>query len=343
MRDIMPSHHKTHNNLPSERICLADYCPLDKPLIVHIDPTNMCNLSCEFCASANNPKKTHQTMSLEDYRRYIDSLSDRFGLIKALSFGISGEPTVNPQLPEMIAYATVKKVADRIDMFTNGVLLNERLADQLIASGLTHLRVSVNGLSSGEYKKRCGVKLDFQKYLKNLRYLFDRRCEMKIYVKIIDYMVPTTTSQYRFIDLFSPVSDFLGIQALIKSGCDIDWDSLAGGKLDTDHNMLGNKIPAVVKVCPHPFFTLSIMPNGDVYPCCRFTENTPTLGNLKTQTIAEIYKASLGFQKAMLTGREKLPGCNRCEHVRDIINSGKDYLDDAVPTLLARYETLPLF
>lgn len=88
--------------------------------------------------------------------------------IKNVVFSLVGEPTMNPDLPAMIACLKRLGVAKEITMFTNGILLTPELGEELIDSGLTRLRVSIEGVRDRRYEELCGVKVQYQKIVENI-------------------------------------------------------------------------------------------------------------------------------------------------------------------------------
>jgi MoaA/NifB/PqqE/SkfB family radical SAM enzyme len=304
---------------------LADSVPLAKPLVVHVDLTNMCNLRCEFCHLVNAEKKAPLTISVSDFQICLDKLSAYYGSVKVVSFGISGEPTVVPHLPDMIGYVSHKCFGQRIDMFTNAVPINRSMADKLVSAGLTHLRIAINGLSKEDYEKFTGRAVDFDSLIKNLTYLYGIRGDMKIYIKILDYMVKTEERRKRFFDMFEHIADWCGVQNVVT--------------LDGKSNITGACVRDIA-VCPQPFYNLTITQNGDILPCCGYTPKwlPPSLGNLLTDEVCEIHAAGLRLQEQMLRDRAGIPGCRDCQLVDKVVNSDEDYLDDNIPAVLKRYE-----
>jgi radical SAM protein with 4Fe4S-binding SPASM domain len=71
-------------------------------------------------------------------------------------------------------------------------------------------------------------------------------------------------------------------------------------------------------VCPQPFFTLQINPDGNVVPC--YSIAYPIIvGNCATQSIPEIWngKKSQDFRLAMLDGAKSACGtCAECNIIK---------------------------
>jgi len=102
----------------------------------YIQLTRICNQACRFCS---NPETEHE-LTLEDARKRVDDFVER-GYNGIILTG--GEPTLYPQLEEVIAYACEKGIHAR--MITNGQLTADRdLVARLKAAGLSHVHLSVH-------------------------------------------------------------------------------------------------------------------------------------------------------------------------------------------------------
>lgn len=107
-------------------------------------------------------------MELSVFEQAAMSLKNFPRKIKNVVFSLVGEPTMNPDLPAMIACLKRLGVAKEITMFTNGILLTPELGEELIDSGLTRLRVSIEGVRDRRYEELCGVKVQYQKIVENI-------------------------------------------------------------------------------------------------------------------------------------------------------------------------------
>jgi radical SAM protein with 4Fe4S-binding SPASM domain len=124
------------------------------PFAMVVDVTERCNLDCIHC-------RRHSPLAAGSSARTggADFPLDRFlslcreakawGVRKMILIG-QGEPLLHPGLPEMVAAA--KAAGCRVELLTNGTLLNPQLADELIKAGLDELRVSLWAANEEEYR-----------------------------------------------------------------------------------------------------------------------------------------------------------------------------------------------
>lgn len=101
----------------------------------YIQITRECNQLCRFCS---NPP-SGQVATLADLQSQVDDLLDG-GADGVILTG--GEPTLSPDLRDLLAYVTGRGAPCRI--ITNGQHLSEGpLLDELVDAGLRHLHVSM--------------------------------------------------------------------------------------------------------------------------------------------------------------------------------------------------------
>lgn len=121
--------------------------PLSQLRKIYIEPTSRCNLTCRTCIR-NAWDEPLGYMSPETFQRILNDLAGR-NPKPAVFFGGFGEPLMHPGIAEMVQKA--REVAARVELITNGMLLNEKLARQLIEAGLNTLWVSLDGASPESY------------------------------------------------------------------------------------------------------------------------------------------------------------------------------------------------
>lgn len=123
---------------------------------LYVEITNQCNLDCLTCMR-NVWEEPYGLMSQADYQRILDGLSD-FSPTPEVFFGGYGEPLYHPQVVEWVHLARARGA--RVELITNGTLLDERTARGLVQAGLNCLWVSIDGTSPEAYADvRLGAAL----------------------------------------------------------------------------------------------------------------------------------------------------------------------------------------
>jgi MoaA/NifB/PqqE/SkfB family radical SAM enzyme len=324
-----------------QRIRLVDSLPLKTPYLIEIFPSYLCNFKCKYCIHSIPLKergyisdKIH--MDFVMYKRCIDDISKFPEKLKVLRFAGMGEPLLHPDIVGMVAYAKYKNIADKIEILTNGSLLTHKLSDALIKAGLTRLYVSLQGLSSERYLEVSGIKLDFDKFVDNIRYYYESKGDLKIHIKIIDYTLKDDKEKAQFYQIFSGICDTIGIELASPIYPYVDYNKVLEKNNDTKTQFglcLNN-----IKTCPQPFFRLHIIPDFNVIPCYSM-EYPEIIGNCANDSIVDIWKGGnlkkfrLGMLKEGVCFNKI---CNKCKIIKCRIFQ-EDILDNDVERLKGLY------
>ena len=115
----------------------------DFPLYLILEPVSACNLRCPFCHQIDEKftsnKQMMGMMKLELFKKIIDEAVNSG--TEAITLTCRGEPTLHPQLGDMLEYCSGKFI--EFKMNTNATKLNEKLIHQILKSGMTDLVFSV--------------------------------------------------------------------------------------------------------------------------------------------------------------------------------------------------------
>jgi MoaA/NifB/PqqE/SkfB family radical SAM enzyme len=131
---------------------------------LYIEPTNFCNIDCLTCMR-NNWDTPIGFMEEATFARILDGLAELPDRPTVMFSGI-GEPLAHRGIVEMIR--RVKALGCRTEMITNGTLLTEKRAREIIDAGLDILWVSLDGARPESYADvRLGAELP--RVLENLR------------------------------------------------------------------------------------------------------------------------------------------------------------------------------
>ena len=112
------------------------------PLLSHVVVTRRCNLKCGYCTEFD---RSSEPVPKERLFATIDKLSQLS--LHAIVFS-GGEPTLHPDLPRIIQYAS--KRIPRVSMISNGYKLTRDLIDELNRAGLGRIQMSIDGIEANE-------------------------------------------------------------------------------------------------------------------------------------------------------------------------------------------------
>jgi radical SAM protein with 4Fe4S-binding SPASM domain len=293
---------------------------------VHLSLVNYCNLRCKWCSLDHSQKK--EIMDEELLYKFLNNMiSDkRFNSIKKLNLWNSGETLLHPNLIKMLKIVKrykEKKKDLKIEIVTNGMILNKNLAKKIIdLNVLDKITFSVDGGSKKKLEEiRRGTKWEIlKKNISDFKKLSKGKIEIKI-ICIVDLKKPLNINwmEKEFKDLFNSVDAY---------------------RLTHPSNWLGKikiKYPKELKfIKPNPRICLAVMQgltllqDGNVVPCCTDLNGTCILGNLYEQDLYSICysKKRRKMIKYFLQGRKKdIPLCKDCNRfdmvTKTVVNKKK--------------------
>lgn len=273
-----------------KRTVLSDVIPLDTPYAITFFPIYACNFKCSYCIHSldrDNKKNLSDVISMdfELYKKCINDIAMFPNKLKVLHFIGYGEPLLHKDISKMVAYAVEKKVANTVDIVTNGALLNSKLSLDLINAGLSALRISVQGVNGKQYKDTSGVNIDFEEFVNNIKFFHENKGNTKLHIKIIDIGM-NRDEEETFFEIFGDICDTIAIEHLVPVVDSIEYNSLNDSK-NFNTNTLGNDVISS-EICPQPFYYMQINPDGKCVPCCN-SEFPISLGNCNKESIADIW------------------------------------------------------
>lgn len=295
---------------------LIDLLPLENPLAIAIDPSNLCNFHCEFCPTGDKlltKLRPNGIMPLELFKKIIDDVSDMGVKLKALKLWKDGEPFVNKDIIKFIEYAQKKGVAEQIRITSNGALL-DRFAQPLVDVGLDWLMISFLSLNEEIYLRHSGrgkMREIIFNNVRILRELRDKRKSQKPYIAIKMCKFPYVTQQEiaSFKDQFE-----LFVDEIVLHEEPMDWDSSHHKDLT-----LGAGVQRLrpKKVCPFAWYQVNINFNGEVSICPVDWSFKTIIGDVSKEHFADIWRGKkMQDFRAMWAKQElfKNPVCEKCTY-----------------------------
>lgn len=151
----------------SKRVILRHYPPA-----VMIEPTNICNLKCPLCPSGNGSlSRQRGMMNLDSFQGIVDQIHQKTAMLILWN---QGEPYLNPQFNQMVAYAAGKQLYTMTS--TNASLPLDHEA--IVRSGLDRIIISMDGISEATYNS-YRINGDYELVLKNMQKLVETKKRLK--------------------------------------------------------------------------------------------------------------------------------------------------------------------
>ena len=121
---------------------------LDFPNRITVELTNQCNVSCSFCPRQGVPMEIG-CMDMGLYRKIIDEAALHLPVKLVLFF--RGESLLHPHFLECLEYAKKRGIGP-IQFASNGLALDEKMADAMLEAGIDFISFSLDTLKAEVYK-----------------------------------------------------------------------------------------------------------------------------------------------------------------------------------------------
>jgi len=339
---------------------LQEILPIKTPLSAHIDISSVCNYKCSFCfqADTSGMKKVglkRGFMELNMFKKIVDDCKQFPNKIKKIKIGNHGEPTLNPDVIEMVRYARDSDCAEIIEMFTNGSKLNLELNKGLVEAGLQRINISLEGLSDQRYYDVAGIKQDFHAIVDGVKNLYETKIllksDLQIYVKIADQahalkkdsteiFILTEDEKKYFYETFGSICDEIFIEKVVPQWADTQ---LTKQNEVSKTGMYNQSIKEWKDVCPFIFMYMHFNCDGTVSPCTLDWPRKVVIGNVNEQSVSEIWNGNSlkELQVAMLAGKRKcIDFCANCSAPMVCVEEDLDPHRDSVTDIISGNEIL---
>lgn len=271
------------------------------PFRVMIENTNTCDARCTFCPH-KKMKRSVGTMEHSLFERIINEcLSLRIDYITIYGFG---EPLLDPGFFKKVRYAKCKGIK-RVTTNTNGYFLNRDKAKEAIESGLDEIYISIDAATEETYAK-IRPNLNLKTVEENIKELVQIRRNKDKSLVLLSYVesIFNKHETRKFLSKWTKIVDNVSISQIHNWTGEIDY-----GESNISHR---KKDP-----CRLLWNDMVINWDGSVPLCCNDYEGRIILGNMKTDSIQDIWGGKkLEEIRNFHIKREfhKIPICEHCEY-----------------------------
>jgi MoaA/NifB/PqqE/SkfB family radical SAM enzyme len=258
------------------------------PSIFSIEITLGCNLKCPECKTGSSAiKRKKGNMTFDQLTVIADKIRPYADYVY---LHIWGEPLLNQDVFRMVKY--ISKFS-RLNISTNGQLVDDEIAEKLILSGVTDIIVSIDGVTQDIYEKyRVGG--DVRKAFKALDLLCRYKEKNNANVNIIPQFVVFKHNEHQ-TKQFKDICESYGLTPNFKSPY-INKNSYF--ERPTDHRFWRSQKTNyeqycidLAKECQDVRSVMTILLDGSVVPCCYDSQGELVFGNLFKQDVLEIWNS----------------------------------------------------
>ena len=274
------------------------------PPSLQVEPTSICNYRCPFCYQVDSEftKKSNGMMgmmSVDLFKKVIDQAE---GSCESVTLASRGEPLICAGIEEMLAYATGKFLAFKLN--TNAWFLDEEKCHAILQSGVNTLVFSADAASEPAYSAlRVNGNLD--RVHKNIMRFRDIRSrhypESRIITRVAGVKVPGT-------DDLDAMDKFWGELA----------DQVAFVNYNPWENVYDQPLNSISDPCSDLWRRMFIWWDGKTNPCDSDFKSTLGTAMVSSESISAIWLSERYMdlrKKHQSKHRSVCSPCNRCSLV----------------------------
>lgn len=279
------------------------------PSRIWIELTDHCNLKCPLCPNQNLLKENKGYISPGLFEEIVDQVQ---GQAHDLYLFHRGESLLHPNLIELIDYAQSRGIPCRIH--TNATLLSEAISKEMLNAGLDVLSFSFDSCSPSLYE-RSRYPAKFEKTLGNIQRFLQLKKESRKQKPVTILQMMSIEKDLRELESKKFVSSLksLGLNRVVLRQPH-NWGGALSDPLASPVEPKGPFFS-----CTFPWYALIVYWNGMVGPCPQDYFARMMVGDLKNQSILEIWNGP-EMQKLREKIKEReyplLDPCRQCDRPR---------------------------
>ena len=269
------------------------------PKWIQLETLNKCNLRCTMCPISTGESK-RPNMPFELYEKAIRECADYKDYLETVGLYLLNEPLLDRTLPEKIALAKSLGIKN-VHIATNAELLTEDKINALVNAGIDKIILSIESLSSAIQEGiRRGSHLDRIKSNvdKLLRIKRERQLQgLHIQVRMLAF--PQNQPEWESYSHY-----------WIEKGA-------SSVHLQPVHNWGGsfadiNREEVGMNICNYLWSTLVIQSDGNACLCCLDFAGEFKLGNIKSESIYDIWHGKKFEDVRQQFQQKLLKKCTQC-------------------------------
>ncbi len=244
------------------------------PLLVDIELASICNLKCKMCYTITDEFKTLVNTTRMDYELFKKIVDEIGGKVPAIRLSLRGEATLNKNFAECIAYAKENGIKE-VSTLTHGGKLTLPFFKKIADAGIDWITISADGV--GETYESVRKPLRFADLLEKLKNIKQYKIENNLHrpvIKVQGIWPALKDNPKEYYDTFAPYADLVAFNPLI--------DYLSNDK-ESDIEYIKEF------TCPQHYQRLVIGADGLVMQCSNDEENREVIGDIKIQSVHEIW------------------------------------------------------
>ncbi len=272
---------------------------IDSLSVVYYNLTKRCNFNCTYCYSVHD----NSTVSMENHHVILGKLKELN--TKAITL-IGGEPFCHPNFHSILESCIACNFFDEICVVTNGSLIDDSMM-HLYCNSRVVIQVSIDGIDECTNSKTRG-KNHFDVVYNNIKKLVQNGANVVVMKVLTRDNIGDSKEFYSFYKKQNINVGFFMVKQVadtdkpniqqLKDLLDFIYDAESNDLIKTFQivnfadNMMFHSLGFPIMHCGAGINALSIMPNGDIYPCVKKEKQGNLITNIFNDTAIDAIKAN---------------------------------------------------
>lgn len=289
---------------------LLDAGQPEVPFLDQIELTNRCPFRCQFCPRGVTGKMTRPVgfMDLALFERLLSELHPMQARYRPLELHHLGESLLHPEVDRFAAAASARGLPTELSV--NPALLEPDLGQRLLAAGVRRLVISLDGMDDETSTAIRGPAALYGKSERNLDALFSALAGMREPPTVVVQMIDLHRNRHQreaFLARWGSTG-LPTVHAIVK---DLDG---------ADPDLGRPTSRPLVYLCSYPWRSVVVLWDGRVVPCCRDDDARLVLGDLREESLAQIWRGPRAVELRRRHRESDVPEghlCHGCDWRRE--------------------------
>ena len=281
------------------------------PEVIQIQTTNKCNGSCIMCPypylNKNTPRKVMDNALFTKIVKELKESKDT----KEIFLTLQNEPLLDKKIVQRVKEMknSVKNKAV-VSIITNGSLLKKKAA-ALKKAGIDRIYVSIDASNEKTYEKIRNNK-NYNRIISDIDSIMEKEDHPKIIVRFSKQKI-NSGEEKEFRELWKEKNVKIEIFNINNRAGQLErYQDINNLGINQYKHWLKKEL---LKTCPLPFYSMSILYDGRVLMCCHDWKAESSIGNLEKNSIREVWNnKKINNFRSLLYQRKKgdMPLCKGC-------------------------------
>jgi radical SAM protein with 4Fe4S-binding SPASM domain len=242
-------------------------------------------------------------MEWDTFTKIADEITT-WGNLMHVELMMQNEPLMDKDLLKYVRHIKSLKPGLTVGITTNAMFLDQKKAKEIAASGLDALKISLDCFTKETYET-LHPGFSFEKAIDAIDYINNVRSD-KLSVRLSFVLTNNNVKEFESFVRFAKNKGLLWqtVYLLNRAGNVKEYERMRLTKYSWRYRKLRFIHKYIYRTCTMPFFSMSILFNGDVLICCQDWRRQVVIGNIKNESLLSVWDSD-----TYNTLRKKISDC----------------------------------